>query len=182
MTPERAEYSQFLGPNQTENIAFIAKKTTSENVIHPSLLPQFNGSIGVSRGDEFGKEHSQYVLNVDHVKDKLVNVKTNQDHVAMLLRGRLDGMFYEEMSARRLLASSMVLNQNYSIRFTFQGTPVYWGVNHRFVSVEIRRKLNQAWLSMLHQNMIEPVYKKYGLAIDMSKFDFDLIKLLDEVE
>ena len=182
ITPERAKYSQFLGPNQTEKIAFIANKTISSDVTHPSLLPKFNGSIGITRGDEFGLEFNQYVLNADQVKDKLVNVKNNKDRVAMLLKGRLDGMFYDEMSAQRLFDLSPTLSQNYSIRFTFQETPVYWGVNHRFVSVEVRKKLNQAWLYMIEQNMIEPIYKKYGSTIDMSKFDSDFLSLLDVEE
>jgi polar amino acid transport system substrate-binding protein len=180
MTPERSKYSQFLGPNHTEKIAFVAKNTISEHVTHATLLPKFEGTIGITRGDEFGAEFSQYVFDTAEVKSKLVNIKNNQDRVAMLLRGRLDGMFFDEMSAQRFLAKSSTLKQNYSIRFTFQATPVYWGVSHQFVSVEIRKRLNQAWLYMLKKNMIEPVYKKYGLTIDMSKFDFELVSLLGE--
>ena len=178
ISSERSKYSQYLGPNHIEKVAFIAKNSISGDVTHPNLLPNFEGSIGITRGDEFGAEFNQYVLDADKVKNKLVNIKNNQDRVAMLLKGRLDGMFLDEMSARRLLESSLTLKQDYSVRFTFQGTPVYWGVSHDYVPMDIRKKLNQAWLYMLEQKMIEPLYKKYGLTIDNRILE--LVSLLDE--
>jgi ABC-type amino acid transport substrate-binding protein len=179
-TQERAKYTQFLGPHHIEKVAFIANKNLNKEVITPILLPQFEGRIGLTRGDKFGDKFDQYVLNNERVNSKLIDIKNNRDRASMLLIGRLQGMFYDEMSAQHLLASNQQLNKMYAVRFTLEGSPVYWGVSDAYVSSETKEALNTAWLDMLEQNMIEPVYLKHGLHIDIQQLaDFPL-RLLNE--
>jgi polar amino acid transport system substrate-binding protein len=180
-TLERAKYAQFLGPHHIEKITFIAKNNFDKEVNTPSLLPLFSGQIGITRGDEFGDEFDQYVLHHDLVNSKLVDIKNNRDRVAMLLIDRLEGIFYDELSAQYLLTTNPRLNKKYSVRFTLQGSPVYWGVSYRYVSADLRQALNQAWVFMLEHKMIEPVYQKYGLSIDMDQLAaFPLMELSTE--
>jgi polar amino acid transport system substrate-binding protein len=180
-TQDRAKYTQFLGPHHIETIAFIANKKLSKEVIKPDMLAQFGGKIGITRGDQFGEEFDKYVLNNQLVNSKLVDIRNNNDRVAMMLVGRLDGIFYDEMSAQLLLTSNPRVNKKYAVRFTLQGSPVYWGVSFRYVSAELREKLDQAWLYMLDNKMIAPVYKKHGLTIDIAEFEhFPLKRLSSE--
>jgi ABC-type amino acid transport substrate-binding protein len=109
------------------------------------------------------------------------SLTNNRDRASMLFKGRLEAMFYDEMSAQYLLASNPLLNDKYAIRFTLQGSPVYWGVSYRFVSNEVREALNRAWHYMLEHNMIEPVYLKYGLHIDVQQLtNFPVLLLNSE--
>jgi polar amino acid transport system substrate-binding protein len=180
-TLDRAKYTQFLGPHHIEKIAFIANSHVSKEVNSPEFLPLFNGKIGLTRGDKFCEKFDQYVLNNDLVNIKLVDIRNNRDRASMLFKGRLEAMFYDEMSAQYLLASNPLLNDKYAIRFTLQGSPVYWGVSYRFVSNEVREALNRAWHYMLEHNMIEPVYLKYGLHIDVQQLtNFPVLLLNSE--
>jgi polar amino acid transport system substrate-binding protein len=165
-TLERAKYTQFLGPHHIEKVAFIANSSISPAADLPALLPQFNGKIGITRGDVFGQQFDQYVLHNELVNTKLVDIRNNRDRVAMLLIGRLDGIFYDEMSAQYLLASEPRLKNKYAVRFTLQGSPVYWGVSYRHVSITLRQALNQAWLAMLEEDMLQAIYQRYGLRGD----------------
>jgi polar amino acid transport system substrate-binding protein len=177
-TEERAKYTQFLGPHHIETIAFIANKNLNQDVQTPDKLAQFSGKIGITRGDQFGDEFDKYVLKNELVNDKLVDIRNNNDRVAMLLVSRLDGIFYDEMSSQLMLAANPRINKKYAVRFTLQGSPVYWGVSFRYVSADVREKLNQAWLFMLENKMIEPVYKKYGLTINIEEFEHYPLKRL----
>lgn len=168
-TPERAEYAQFMGPHHIEKIAFIANNQVSKEVNEPGSLAKFNGEIGLTRGDKYGEKFDEYVLNNELVNIKLVDIRNNRDRIAMLQRGRLAGMFFDEMSAQHLLMSNTALNSDYGIRFSLQGSPVYWGVSYRYVSNDIRQALNQAWLYMHEHSLIEPIYAKYGLHMDIKQ-------------
>tara|TARA_R110002167_G_scaffold35981_12_gene114454 strand:- start:811 stop:1644 length:834 start_codon:yes stop_codon:yes gene_type:complete len=182
-TLERAKYTQFLGPHHIEKVAFIANSSISPAANVPALLSQFDGKIGITRGDRFGQQFDQYVLNNELVNTKLVDIRNNRDRVSMLLIGRLDGIFYDEMSAQYLLASNSRLNNKYAIRFSLQGSPVYWGVSYRHVSITVRQALNKAWLTMREQNMIQATYQKYGLMVDMQTLvDFPVLLLSEKNE
>lgn len=179
-TQERAKFTEYLGPHHIEKIAFVVKNDFAKDVTTPAELSHFNGKIGLTRGDNYGEEFDRYVLKNPLVEPKLIDIRNNQDRIAMLIRGRLDAIFYDEMSAITILAAKETLKNNYSVRFTLQGNPVYWGISKHHVSHEVKSALNQAWGFMLQNQMIEPIYQKYGLSVDMQQLAHYPLKLLNE--
>jgi len=177
--PQRSQFSYFLGPHHIEQISFIAPKTMSIDVSNISQLKNFKGSIGITRGNFFGSEFEQYVLQSVEVKNKMVEIKSNNDRYHMLLLGRINAMFDDKLSAKYLLAKHQTNNQQFSIRFSFNASPVYFGISKKGVSPALRKKLNNAWLTILKHNIIADVYQKYDLEFDKHQLDSYKVKLLD---
>lgn len=176
---QRSQFSYFLGPHHIEQVSFIAPKTMNLNVSNISQLKNFKGSIGITRGNFFGPEFEKYVLQSVDVKNKVVEIKSNNDRYHMLLQGRINGMFDDKLSANYLLAKHQTNNQQFVIRFSFNASPVYFGVSKKALSTALRKKLNNAWLDILEMNLIADVYQKYGLEFDKHQLDSYKVKLLD---
>ena len=64
------------------------------------------------------------------------------------------------------------ISQNqFSIRFNLRGNPIYFGISKKSVSPELFKKLNDTWLSMIEDEIVESIYKQYDLIIDASLHD-----------
>ena len=112
---------------------------------------------------------------------KLVYLINIVDRYSMLEKERLDGAFDDELSARYTLSSRLIDSSEFSVRFTLTGNAVYFGVSKQSVPIELRKKLNMVWLDMLEQNLLDPIYKKYGLSIDMHQLlQFPVVLLSDK--
>jgi len=168
---ERAQFSEFLGPHHIEKPAFIARLSFSQGVYNLSKINKFKGVIAVTRGNSFGQEFDQYVLNDPKMSNKLILIRNNVDRYSLLLNGRIDGMFDDELSAQYLLMGNKKENELFDIRFTLKGNPVYFGVSSIAVPPPLRKKLNQAWLALLKDKAVVTLYEKYSLSLDEREFD-----------
>jgi polar amino acid transport system substrate-binding protein len=177
--PQRSQFSYFLGPHHIEQVSFIAHKKMSIDVSNISQLKNFKGSIGITRGNFFGPEFEQYVLQSVEVKNKVVEIKSNNGRYHMLLQGRINGMFDDKLSADYLLAKHQTKNQQFAIRFSFNASPVYFGISKKAISTALSKKLNNAWLDILEMNLIADIYTKYNLEFDKHQLDSYKVKLLD---
>jgi len=176
---ERAQFSLFLGPHHVEKAAFIARMSLSNGIYNLSRLQYFNGVIAITRGNSFGEEFDRYVIDDVQLQSKLVQIKNNVDRYSLLIKGRIDGMFDDELSAQYILASTHKENELFDIQFTLKGNPVYFGVSPIAVSPELRAKLNQSWLALLEDNTVETLYQKYDLFFDKKEFNGFEQKLLN---
>ena len=177
---ERSQFAQFLGPHHIEKVAFIAKAGLSVQVSDLRSLSGFDGLIGITRGNEFGQSFNAQVLQDELLEQKLVFTKNNKDRNAMLLSDHIDSMFDDEFSARYLLATQEPKKSGYEIRFTMEGNPVYFGISNKGVAPGLRKKLNEAWLGMLQQDLLFAMYKQYGLVIDKVEWEKFPAKMLRE--
>jgi len=137
---ERSKFSLFLGPHHIEQLSFITRKNMSANVTDISTLKFFEGSIGITRGNYFGKEFQKYVLQKPQVKEKVIDIKSNNDRYIMLLQGRIDAMFDDKLSAKYLLAKHQTNKDNFAVRFSFNNNPVYIGISKKTVLIPMRKK------------------------------------------
>jgi len=177
--PQRSQFSYFLVPHHIEQVSFITHKKKNIDVQKISDLKQFKGSIGITRGNYFGLEFNKYVLQSKQVKNKVVEIKSNNDRYLMLLQGRINGMFDDKLSADYLLNQQLKNSQEFSIRFSFNDSPVYFGISKKSVSHDLRKKLNTAWLQILDQNHIAKIYEKYGLQFNKKQLNSYKVQLLE---
>jgi len=171
LNDERAQFAQFLGPHHIEKPAFIARLSLSHGVYNLSRINKFKGVVAVTRGNSFGQEFDQYVLNDPKMSNKLILIRNNVDRYSLLLNGRIDGMFDDELSAQYLLKGTNKENELFDIRFTLEGNPVYFGVSPIGVSPPLREKLNQAWAKLLKELAVVKLYEKYNLSFDEREFN-----------
>jgi len=176
---ERAKFSSFIGPHHIENVVFIADKKTSTHVNNVSMLSQFNGLIGITRGNSFGQEFNEQILAKENIKGKLVYIKNNVRRHKMLFSGRIDAMFDDEHSAIYLLEKYGDANKKFDIRFSLKGNPVYFGISAKAVEPNLRKKLNNSWLQLINSHALEDIYQSYGLELnrrELSTYPALLIK------
>jgi len=163
---ERSKFSLFIGPHHIEKVVLIAHRERSSKVINVSMLSQFNGLIGVTRGNSFGLEFNEKILTKNNVSGKLVYIKNNINRHKMLFSGRVDAMFDDELSAIYLLAQYGDISRNFDIRFSLEGNPVYFGISSVAVKNKLRTKLNDSWLKILDSHVLNRIYQNYGLELD----------------
>ncbi len=163
---ERSEFSNFIGPHHIERVVFIANMETSINVNNISMLSQFNGLIGITRGNSFGKEFNQEILAKGNVRGKLVYIRDNVKRHNMLFSGRIDAMFDDEHSAVYLLEKYGETKKNFNIRFSLKGNPVYFGISRKGVKPSLQKKLNASWLKIIKSHTLDDIYRNYGLVLD----------------
>jgi polar amino acid transport system substrate-binding protein len=163
---ERGKFSSFIGPHHIERIVFIADNETSIKVNHISMLSEFNGLIGITRGNSLGKEFDKEILAKDNVSGKLVYIKDNVKRHQMLFSGRIDAMFDDELSAIYLLDKYQKANKKFKIRFSLKGNPVYFGISVKGIEPTLQKKLNTSWLKLTNSHTLDDIYRSYGLELD----------------
>jgi len=171
---ERSEFAEFLGPHHIEKVAFLARSEQNPSIQGLSHLKHFNGVIAITRGTSFGQEFDQFIKNEPLMYKKFIQIRSNIDRYALLSRGRIEAMFIDEQSAQYFLVklhSDKHINNEFGIRFTLRGNPVYFGISPIGVSATLRAKLNQSWRELLAEDAVIKVYKKYGLTINKDELN-----------
>jgi polar amino acid transport system substrate-binding protein len=163
---ERDKFSSFIGPHHIERVVFIADNETSIKVSNISMLSQFNGLIGITRGNSFGREFNEEILAKENINGKLVYIKDNVKRHKMLFSGRIDAMFDDELSAIYLLDKYEKANKKFNIRFSLKANPVYFGISKKSVAPKLQKKLNTSWLKLINSHMLDDIYRNYGLELD----------------
>ncbi|NQZ82100.1 MAG: transporter substrate-binding domain-containing protein [Colwellia sp.] len=162
----RITFSQFIGPHHIEKVVLIAHKEISTNVNNVAMLSEFNGLIGITRGNSFGVEFNKKILEKENIIGKMVYIQNNINRHKMLFSGRVDAMFDDELSAIYLLAQYGEISRDFDIRFSLKGNPVYFGISSIAIKNELRTKLNNSWLKIIDSNTLNKIYQNYGLELD----------------
>jgi len=162
----RNKFSQFIGPHHIEKVVLIAHQAVSPNVNSADLLSEFDGRIGITRGNSFGNDFDKNILSKGHVKDKLVYIKNTINRHRMLFTGRIDAMFDDELSALYLLAKDKETSKKFDIRFSLKANPVYFGISVKTLGKQLQTKLNDSWLKIIDSHTLSEIYQTYGVTLD----------------
>jgi len=169
LNDERRKFTDFLGPHHIEKVAFLARRSLGDGTSELSQLKHFNGVIAITRGNSFGKEFDHFINTEPQIYSQFIQIRSNLDRYALLSHGRIDAMFDDEQSAQYSLSKLNKVNEQFAIRFTLRGNPVYFGISPIGVPAPLRARLNHSWRELLAENAILNVYKKYGLAINIDE-------------
>ena len=151
--------------------SFLANRKISPDVLSIHKLSDFEGDIGLQRGANFGQEFEQHVLLDSLVNTKLVYQPNVMKHYSMLKLQRVNAIIDDELIIKYMMKEKEISQNQFSIRFNLRGNPVYFGISKKSVSPELFKKLNDTWLSMIEDEIVESIYKQYDLIIDASLHD-----------
>jgi len=163
----RSKFINFVGPHYLESASFIVRKDVSTSVQSLTQLGDFNGKIGVQRGTDYGLEFRQHILLNPLVNEKITLQTGVENQYPMLKYRRIDALFVDKLIAKDAINTNKLDKEQFEVRFTLKGNPVYFAFSKKTVSDELIHKLEEAWLNMKEQKIVEIVNTKYGLETDI---------------
>ena len=154
-TPERAQYSYFIGPHHTERMVVVGRRDLQHKVSNVFQLLRQPGLISVTEGAYYGPQW-QRLLQDPLLQRRLFYASGNQQKLAMLASSRVMATLEDEAIIDELLQHPD-LAQRYVKLFVVHQNPVYFAVSRKAVNNELYQELAAHWQQMRQSGEVEQI-------------------------
>ncbi|WP_166839817.1 substrate-binding periplasmic protein [Rheinheimera pleomorphica] len=155
-TPERAQFSYFIGPHHIERMVVVGRQELQHSVNDVFQLLSRPGLISVTEGAYYGPQWQQLLQQDPSLNLRLFYASGNQQKLAMLASDRVVATLEDEAIIDELLLHPD-LAQRYVKLFVVHENPVYFAVSRNAVSNELYQELAVHWQQMRQSGEVEQI-------------------------
>ncbi len=168
---ERSQQFAFIGPHQQEVIYLVGKKEAFAGLTNLTQLKQSGTSsiIALLNGAYYGDELEK-ILNDPQHRAPFVFIRGNDDKLALLLNGRVQGVLDDIVAYHFWKNQSNESAVGFEPLFEVHQSPVYFGFNRHSLSTERLEQLASAWQRLYDAGELDRIVKKY----QVEEFQFNL--------
>ena len=155
-TPERAQYSYFVGPHHIERMVAVGRRDLEHRVTDLFQLLSMRGLISVTEGAYYGPQWQQLLQQDALIDQRIFYASVNQQKLAMLASDRVIASLEDEVIVDELLRQGDMASR-YVKLFVLHENPVYFAFSRNAISKDIYQQLQLNWQHMLDSGEVDKI-------------------------
>jgi|GEM_PF-931774 len=164
-TPERQEFTYFIGPMRQEVVALVINTDTSIKISTMADLARLDKKIGIINGAYYGQSFTRKYKEDVQFKDQFEVSNNTQENIKKLVARRILGFLNDPFYIADLIRKGRV-NEPLSFHsFVINQDPVFFGFSKKSITEKKLLQIQQAFKQLQENGKLESIRKKYSRVV-----------------
>jgi len=164
-TPERQDFTYFVGPMRQEIVALVINTDTSIKVTTLADLATLDKKIGIINGAYYGQSFTRKYEEDIQFKDQFEVSNNTQDNIKKLVARRILGFFNDPFFIADLIRKGRVSVPLSFHSFVINQDPVYFGFSKKSITEKFFLQIQQAFKQLQENGKLNSIREKYSSVV-----------------